>query len=385
MKHFKFLSVLLLITIVVVSCKKKDFPDEQYIEFAKHIEESIAAGNADLLNAAFDYNSFEKIVFDGLKLTEDQKIDADKYIREYIRPGSIKVDAVTYGADFHFTKFYRDSLGNARIIFRLYNNGGISIEDWEMKVVDKEIKIVDAFAVASGIKWSEDCRQQICNHLNIINEEVMNLNRLIQVNIAIGNEDFAAADSILFYTLPQTKDLMYANVLNLNLSSITDDYENVKTTADQFVKKFPDEDRIATFYLMQSAIGNGLVEEVSAQIDKMVNMFGNDPIYYVYLSWVFQNADAYDLALEAMDSAITYLPSLFDLYIEKMDIFYLQEQYSQIAEELNIIDELFLPGKEDDDYFSRRYPKARNNTAFKQWIDKRNYLNYDSLNKAMGF
>ena len=178
---------------------------------------------------------------------------------------------------------------------------------------------------------------------------------------------------------------MYANVLNLNLSSITDDYENVKTTADQFVKKFPDENRIATFYLMQSAIGNGLVEEVSAQIDKMVNMFGNDPIYYVYLSWVFQNADAYDLALEAMDSAITYLPSLFDLYIEKMDIFYLQEQYSQIAEELNIIDELFLPGKEDDDYFSRRYPKARNNTAFKQWIDKRNYLNYDSLNKAMGF
>ena len=257
-----------------------------------------------------------------------------------MRPGNTIVEAVINGADFHFVKFYRDENNQPKLVFRIYFNGGIVIEEWEVKAKKEQIVIQDVFSIVSGIKWSEDYRQRLNNYFNIVTEDVVNINRLIQVNMLVANEDYQIADSLLSYVLPSMQNYLYARVMEMNLASVLKDYEYVKDKANQFVKDFPSEERIAIFYSLQSAIGNGLIEEVNQHIEKLSIIVGNDPIYYVYRSWAFQRVEAYDYALQALDSVIANIPSLFDLYIEKMDIYYIQEQYDQLVKVLQFIDTL---------------------------------------------
>lgn len=369
-KQIIFIICCMLLANMFYACKNKDVSDDKYIEFAKQIEQNIIEGNPEFLNQAFDYQIFYGYVLENMDLNEMQKAEAESYIKNNLRPGNTIVEAVINGADFHFVKFYRDENNQPKLVFRIYFNGGIVIEEWEVKAKKEQIVIQDVFSIVSGIKWSEDYRQRLNNYFNIVTEDVVNINRLIQVNMLVANEDYQIADSLLSYVLPSMQNYLYARVMEMNLASVLKDYEYVKDKANQFVKDFPSEERIAIFYSLQSAIGNGLIEEVNQHIEKLSTIVGNDPIYYVYRSWAFQRVEAYDYALQALDSVIANIPSLFDLYIEKMDIYYIQEQYDQLVKVLQFIDTLFIPNESDIDYFSKRYPKIVQNESFKIWKDQ---------------
>lgn len=369
-KQIIFIICCMLLANMFYACKNKDVSDDKYIEFAKQIEQNIIEGNPEFLNQAFDYQIFYGYVLENMDLNEMQKAEAESYIKNNLRPGNTIVEAVINGADFHFVKFYRDENNQPKLVFRIYFNGGIVIEEWEVKAKKEQIVIQDVFSIVSGIKWSEDYRQRLNNYFNIVTEDVVNINRLIQVNMLVANEDYQIADSLLSYVLPSMQNYLYARVMEMNLASVLKDYEYVKDKANQFVKDFPSEERIAIFYSLQSAIGNGLIEEVNQHIEKLSIIVGNDPIYYVYRSWAFQRIEAYDYALQALDSVIANIPSLFDLYIEKMDIYYIQEQYDQLVKVLQFIDTLFIPNESDIDYFSKRYPKIVQNESFKIWKDQ---------------
>lgn len=369
-KQIIFIICCMLLANMFYACKNKDVSDDKYIEFAKQIEQNIIEGNSEFLNQAFDYQIFYGYVLENMDLNEMQKAEAESYIKNNLRPGNTIVEAVINGADFHFVKFYRDENNQPKLVFRIYFNGGIVIEEWEVKAKKEQIVIQDVFSIVSGIKWSEDYRQRLNNYFNIVTEDVVNINRLIQVNMLVANEDYQIADSLLSYVLPSMQNYLYARVMEMNLASVLKDYEYVKDKANQFVKDFPSEERIAIFYSLQSAIGNGLIEEVNQHIEKLSIIVGNDPIYYVYRSWAFQRVEAYDYALQALDSVIANIPSLFDLYIEKMDIYYIQEQYDQLVKVLQFIDTLFIPNESDIDYFSKRYPKIVQNESFKIWKDQ---------------
>ncbi len=369
-KQIIFIICCMLLANMFYACKNKDVSDDKYIEFAKQIEQNIIEGNPEFLNQSFDYQIFYGYVLENMDLNEMQKAEAESYIKNNLRPGNTIVEAVINGADFHFVKFYRDENNQPKLVFRIYFNGGIVIEEWEVKAKKEQIVIQDVFSIVSGIKWSEDYRQRLNNYFNIVTEDVVNINRLIQVNMLVANEDYQIADSLLSYVLPSMQNYLYARVMEMNLASVLKDYEYVKDKANQFVKDFPSEERIAIFYSLQSAIGNGLIEEVNQHIEKLSIIVGNDPIYYVYRSWAFQRVEAYDYALQALDSVIANIPSLFDLYIEKMDIYYIQEQYDQLVKVLQFIDTLFIPNESDIDYFSKRYPKIVQNESFKIWKDQ---------------
>lgn len=369
-KQIIFIICCMLLANMFYACKNKDVSDDKYIEFAKQIEQNIIEGNPEFLNQAFDYQIFYGYVLENMDLNKMQKAEAESYIKNNLRPGNTIVEAVINGADFHFVKFYRDENNQPKLVFRIYFNGGIVIEEWEVKAKKEQIVIQDVFSIVSGIKWSEDYRQRLNNYFNIVTEDVVNINRLIQVNMLVANEDYQIADSLLSYVLPSMQNYLYARVMEMNLASVLKDYEYVKDKANQFVKDFPSEERIAIFYSLQSAIGNGLIEEVNQHIEKLSIIVGNDPIYYVYRSWAFQRVEAYDYALQALDSVIANIPSLFDLYIEKMDIYYIQEQYDQLVKVLQFIDTLFIPNESDIDYFSKRYPKIVQNESFKIWKDQ---------------
>ncbi len=363
---------LLLVCIVCLcGCNKKDLSDEAYITFAKQLEQAVITGNINEITDTFDAEAFFNIITSGMELNEEQLNTARAYIQNNWNPAQLKIYNVHCGSDFRFIKFYRTAQGDPRAIFRTYFNGSIAIEDFELDHQKNIIKVKDAFAVISGIKWSDDFRQQIYNLLGIVNEEVDHVNKLIMVNHAINNEQWAQADSMLFYLLPSMQNYAYARIMELNLACIQYEYDQVHTMANSFLKDFPQYESTATFYLMQSALRNGLVDETNKHIETLIRLLGDDPIYYVYSAWSYQNAEAYDYALQSLDSAINYLPGMFDLYLDKMDIYYTLRQYDELTDILYTLDERFYAGQEDVSYFSKRYPLAGKNEKFAQWIQNR--------------
>ena len=192
------------------------------------------------------------------------------------------------------------------------------------------------------------------------------------LNYYISNNDYSLADSIYSWIIPQMAHNLYARTMGLNLASMAKPYEEVQRLAADFSKTFPHETRIANFYLMQSAIYHGLADELINHIHELIAELGDDPIYYLYQSWAFQQADDKLLALQALDSAITYLPSIFDLYINKLDLYYDLKKHADCINMLYRIDYLFEPDEEDVAFMKTHYPDLLNEKNFAEWANSRN-------------
>jgi hypothetical protein len=362
----------MLCAVALGSCGKKDLPDEDFIDFASNIERQVMTYEDDVLIVnAFDYEEFEKRVLAGLDVPKKEKNRASDFIRERTNPATSILESVMNGADFRFVKFYRKD-NEPHVIFRTYFDGGVSLEDWTLGVKNGQIRIYDAFLIVSGINWSDDCRQKLCNYLEIYTDEVVNINQLIEVNYLIINDDYAAADSLLYWVMPQMQNNLYARTMELNLASQSKSYEEVQMLVKEFAKTFPNEQRTSTFYLIQSSIRHGLPDETLNHIHNLIALIGDDPIHYLYQSWAYQQANASVYALQMLDSAIRYIPYVFDLYLNKLDVYYADSDYEACVKLLYQMDTLFeSAGEEDIAFFRTNYSKLAGYKPFIEWLQSK--------------
>jgi len=380
MKKYKIVYIVILCGIIVSSCGKKDLPDEDFVNFARHIEKQIKNGNETPISNAFDYDEFEKRVLAGVDLPKNMAKNVPNYIKENTNPARTILEVVMNGADFRFVKFYRKG-NEPHIIFRTYFNGGVSLEDWVLGVKDGQILIYDAFVIVSGINWSDNCRQKLCNYLGLLSDEVIAINKLIDVNYFIANGDYETADSMLYWIMPQMQTNLYAHTMEMNMYSMCKSYEDVKRLAAKFEAKFPDEKRVSIFYLMQSSINHGLVDETLNHIYSLIDILGDDPIYYIYQAWAFQEANANSYALQMLDSAICYMPHVFDFYLYKFDSYYYNSDYKSCVDLLYHIDTLFASEDEDVDFFVMNYEDLNKYEPFKEWVQSKVKTNKSVTNK----
>ena len=372
MKVIRYFTFLIL-CVTFISCKEKDLPDETFIDFAKKVEQQMVYGNATSAINAFDYDEIEKRITEGMNLSEKEKKQAAAFIRNLENPINLIVEKVKNGADFRFIKFYRKD-NEPHIVFRIYYNGEVSMEDWTLGVKDGQVRIFDAFLIVSGIYWSDDYRQQLDHHLQIYTDEVINISKLISVNHLISEGEYEQADSMLYWLMPQMQDNMYARTMELRFASLTAEYAEVQALAEQFDKSFPQAKRTSTYYLMQSTIQQGIVDEAIQHILTLINSLGDDPIYYLYQAWVFQSSNSPKYALESLDSAILYIPNNIDFHLYKMDIYYDNYDYENCVNLLYHLDSLISQDEGDVPFFSESYPKLKEYKPFTEWINNRRQL-----------
>jgi len=369
MKKYKLLCLLILSGFVFNSCGDKDLPDEDFIAFAQEIETQIMNYRNEVpIVDAFDYEEFEKRVLAGVDIPKKEKNRAYEFVREHSNLATSILEAAMNGADVRFVKFYRKN-NEPHVIFRTYFHGGVSLEDWTLGVKKGKILIYDAFAIVSGINWSDECRQKLCNYLGIFTDEVINTNKLVEVNYLISNDEYEVADSMLYWVMPQMQHNLYARTMELNLSSQSKSYEKTQALATEFVKTFPNQKQITSFYLIQSGIRHGLADETIQHIHTLIDLVGDDPIYYLYQSWAFQQANANVYALQMLDSAIRYMPHVIDLYLNKLDIYYSDYNYQSCVDLLYQMDILFeSEGEDDATFFQTNYSQLKEYPPFNEWV-----------------
>jgi len=369
MKKYKWFCLLIMCIIALNSCGEKDLSDQDFIDFALNIEEQIMNyENENSIANAFDYEEFEKRVLAGVDIPKKEKKRASKFIRENINPAKSILESVVNGANFRFVKFYRKD-NEPHVIFRTYFNGWMYLEDWTLSVKKGQIIICDAFVTLSGFNWSDECRQKLYNYLAIFTDEILNINKLIEINYLIANENYTTADSLLYWIMPQMQNNLYARTIELNLYSQSRSYEDVQILAKEFTKTFPNEKQICAFYLMLSSIQHGLADETVKHIYSLIDLIGDDPVYYVYQSRAFKETNANYLALQMLDSAIRYMPYLLDLYLNKLDIYYSDNNYQSCVDILYHIDSMFESGGEEDAvFFQKNYARLKEYAPFNEWL-----------------
>ena len=104
-------------------------------------------------------------------------------------------------------------------------------------------------------------------------------------------------------------------------------------------------------------------------------MVGDEPIYYVYQAWAFQQANADIYALQMLDSAIAYIPHVFDFYLNKLDVYYFDYNYQACVDLLYKIDTLFAPEEEDVTFFKTNYEQLNEYEPFNEWIQSKDERN----------
>ena len=375
MEKYKLFCLFILFVVGLSSCREKELSDEDFINFARNIEKQMSNENEIPIITAFDYDEFEKRVLAGVDIPKKEKYKVSDFIRENVNPAMSILEMVMNGANFHFVNFYRKN-NEPHIVFRTYFNGGVSLEEWVLGVKNGQIFIYDAFVIVSGIHWSDDCRQKLYNYLGIFTEEVMTINQLIEVNYLISNDNYAMADSLLYWIMPQMQNNMYARTIEMNLASLSKPYQNMQMLASEFEKTFPKEQRISVFYLMQSSIRHGLIDETTQHIYKLIDLLGDDPIYYVYQAWSFQQANVVQYALQMLDSAVHYMPYIFDLYLNKMDVYYSDSNYQACVDLLYQIDSLYVSHEEDVEFFQTNYTQLNQYEPFQIWKQSKGKTNY---------
>ncbi len=369
MKKFKLILFLGMVSILLTAChSKKTFSDKEYLSFIENVLKGIYDGQGNLLNESIDYDVFidriqgEEAIFKENKLLP--------FLQTNFKPGTTMAGYSKDGADIRFIRFYRKN-DTAHAIFRTYYNGGISVEDWEFGEKDGKIMINDAFSIVSGIYWSDDWRMKACNEMNVVNDNTILINQLMEINTMISQNAYSEADSAYFWIEQACKKNLYGRTMQLNLASLHKEYEDVNILTKDFLSVFPHQKNSTEFYLLQSAIKHGLVDKAIKHADYLNSKLGNDPIYFVYQSWAYQHAGMNDKTLQCLDSAIHYMPQVYDFYHNKLDVYYQGENYPDFVKQLYVIDSLFSPTDEDIPFFEKNFPKVAETKEFKNWKENR--------------
>ncbi|MDR1792291.1 MAG: hypothetical protein LBR36_02455 [Bacteroidales bacterium] len=368
MKYFlKYMVVIFTIGFVFVSCCKKDLSDDQYIAFAQQIEQDLNQGNDSLLKNSFDTNTFKERILAGVDENEQKNPKLDKILQNPPIYFSKISNSIENGADFRFLRFYRDAEKKPHAIFQTYgSDGSIALEDWYLKAEKGQVKICDIFDLISGIFWSDESRYQICSSLGLFTDNFLKNNNLINAGLLISEAKYKKADSILQPILKKEPNNLYARTIELNLMSNSKTYEQTHALAEQFIKDFPAQKRTATFYLLQSSIRHGLVDESIEHINTLRELLGETPLWNTYLAFSYQSANEFDYALQYLDSAIAQMPN-YSLYMSKLDVAYSAENYAKCMEAIMQSDALYSTDNADIIRYKQAYPKLSQSIDFQQW------------------
>ena len=308
MKTTSFKSLLFFIMLLLLmlgACKPapQQLTNEEAIQFAKDLEQSIQKGEADLLDNAFDKDTFiDKM---NLPNTADGK-GFGKGVVNKLKLGTQITTALSDMDNFDFIRHYVKE-GKHHLIFRVFTNkeSALNYHDYELMKISDKCKIADVYVYMSGETLAETMANMFKSLFGTSNDpsqkNLEGADDVVAVRKLMQRRNFADAKKkidVLPDYIKATKSLMLLNVLICSELS----NEEYSEAINSFKQKFPNEPNMNLMmidgYCLQKDYTSMLaaINALDAQIDK-------DPLldYYRYLS--------YNL-LKKEDSARIYLTQL---------------------------------------------------------------------------
>lgn len=293
--------------------------EDQAFALAGQITNSILNEQPDFLNSLFDTLAIRKALsansIVASQLDTELGVNA---LNANLHFGDFSVQALNNGGDFRFLKSYFQA-DTLHLIFRTYEDFGLQIIDYELcQDEHQQWRIVDGYiynmsaTIVRNIMY--DMRLTIMQNLNMNDAETAHLHQATQLFL---DEHYREVLQVLQQYQTELQHYPVYNFLYINaLNEVSDDF-----IADMYALNFLDEPyQLLHELIYYTHAGNPV--EAERVIQQLINLTGEDPIYWLFYGKSLYESGDYAAALDAYLNAEQAMDVIWDLWRGKQDCYY---------------------------------------------------------------
>lgn len=344
------------------------FSEQDCINFAIELEQSILNQDSILLNKSVDYDYLIDYMLLNKKMSKQSRKNLKKILKPNFNPGGNLVNQAIYG-DFSFRKYYQKN-GIPHIVFRSFAQEEISILDFELGILRNQIGIKNAYNYYFGETWG-DLYYRRMNTVNKYNERhyelknvMMNINKMKELVLT---EKFIEADSIYQELNDDFKEFSEVRFLASSIAQGlgTQKYNNFINSFLSTRQRDPKNNSLLRLlkYYYNKDYSNTLL--AVKELNKYTN---NDEIFNFYLAKACLDSSSIDKAQFHTSELKKHFPKLFDGYTLQLDIYMITKEFDLAINTLSDMVLLFNISIDDIHYQMQKYPGFQNSTVYKQFL-----------------
>ena len=327
------------------------------LDFAHQIENSVLNENPDFFNKAFDKDYIKAIIGEKNSIVAsafDTQFGREAFDNNF-RYGDFAVNSIQQGGDVRFIKYYEKN-GQHHIIFRIYNDFGLKIDDFVLGV-DKhnQVKIQDGFIYNMSTTLTDMVLYDLlyCTMMNTEPDDAANA--LTKAEDLFNHKKYRQLRSFLDQNKKLLQNYPYYNFLYIN--TLNETSKNFIHELERMQSNGLDI-RCRLVHELIYYTNMGSPDDLQNTILQLMNYTEEDPIYWVFYAKSLANAKQYQDAIAAYENAEKAMPSIWDIWEGKLQCFYkmyddnnFQNCLSQAKEKFDMTD------SEVKDYVRAWYPR----------------------------
>ena len=328
--------------------------EETVTIFGHQIERAIYNDDANFFNGAIDTNFIKEKISENSLIYSSLDAEFGKALfKQAIHQGDFVLKEFNEGGHFKLISYYEKE-NKHHLIFRLYSNWSIYIEDYEVDTVNNELKIKEGFNYNLGISFTDKVKYSMLYSILLKTDSKGIISLFLQIDSLIQKEKIAAALELLTTNEALLKEYPYYQQQLIQVQYL----HNPKGFID-FLEGLHLDKRCELVHKLLFYSNNGHVEESYATIDELINITGDDPIYLFFYGRAHFLAKKYKDALICYEEAEKGLPLFWDLWYSKLEVYYNLKQVDAFIETLRLSEEHYgMDKREMLELTEEEFPKV---------------------------
>lgn len=346
------------------------FTDEDCLEFASRIENSLIQKKPLFLNRALDYNYLVDYITFQRKMSKVSKQNFKAILKRSLKPGNLLISQLEPAGHFSFRKYYVKN-NKPHLVFRFFNNQSILILDFELGLLRKKIVIKNAYNYVSGELWGESFYNRFNLSLKYKNRPhalKQAYEASVTANQLIDEGKFIEAQETFNKIPPEFNENSQSKLLEIKIAAGINEKKYIKLM-DKYIQSKKEDERFVAFnnVLKYSTLGDA--KNVLKNTEILNEHLNNDNILDFFIALTYNVKNDYTNAKKHISIFKEAYPTIFDGFLLDLDIELKQEN---IQNSIKIIEEILISfniNKEELNEFLNLYP------ALKKTPEYINFLN----------
>jgi tetratricopeptide (TPR) repeat protein len=354
-----------------------EIPDLAQLEvFALQIEESIENGNPSYFNNSFDIDAFLNKVMNENSSTEDNLFNKgfEEGFRKNFDLGTMIVDEIKNDGSYTFLRAYKKD-STIRLLFRLFTHNGINYHEFEVKHVQGDFRITDAYLFLSGERISETISRMYNSYrfpdTSPPGESINSLKALAElgkIKVLASKGKYRKAYNIWQKLPPSYKNDKIFQITGIQIASYLDNKKYLETFKE-FVTNYPaNTDK----YLipLDGFIIHQNYSMALACIDSLDKSLNNDPLLNYLRGNLFYEMGNHSEAANKLSVLIEALPDFEPSYYSLLALYIGDNNYIKATHVLDKIIFRLNYYKNDISTILQEYPAFINSEEFQVWMNR---------------
>lgn len=321
--------LLLVVGVCFFSCNKKSSTAEAPLvldsimvkSFAQQWESAVNCGDTALLLQSFDRVFAEKQIAEDALVKSSFDSDFGNFFFDAYFENLVMnlVATVNNGGHFMCVKVYQQD-STFHFITHAYNDFTLRIDDWELAVVDNEIKIRNGFFYNLSSSMTNDLRYWMLYQIM----EKTNPGGITKEFARIDEAIIAGNTQLALQSLKENQSQLsaYPSYWQLYLKALfEDDYEDFIARFEAEVAPGIDPRSVQLHELVYNACA-GKTEAAEQNVYELISYCGDTPIFLFFAGISRLEEKEFEEALICFENLNGVLPLFWDLWCAKLECFY---------------------------------------------------------------